>query len=591
MVSSHNSEIVVAILPFQNLSDNPKLDYFALGFTEDLITDLSRFSNLQIISLYSSQQIKEDSQTQRLKTRYIIKGSLRRMEDLLRIGVQLILADNQTLVWAERYDEPLSAIFDIQASITEKIVSTIQAQIEVSILTSSRKKNPSDLAAYEYWLKGMEQLKKGSIEYDLSARDAFTDALKIDPNYAKAYTGLSLSYFNEWSCQLWDRWEVSQKGAFEYAQKAVLLDDTDYIALAVLGRIYIYQGEYEKAEHYLRRSLQLNPNDADNLISMATSFVFLGYTEEAEKLYQRALRLNPLHSKSYYGYGSVIYFELGNYAKSVELVLKSPENLWVDMPAYIAGVYFMLNDTRKALQYWAMFQKQYKDRITYGADFEVNQSIEWFLHANPFRYGSKIKPFLEFIGQSEVNWDYEKSNMAISLPAMNMFKRSSDIWEISFKGKTIFLPDIKGHTDIAKLMAQPSKKIHCAELMGSAIEQDDHYFVLDDKAKKQYQQRIRGLVDEITTAEENNDFEHASVLKEEYDKLVESLSSSLGLNKKSRKLGSVVEKTRTAITWRIRSSIQKIEKAHPDLGKHLAKSIETGIFCSYSPEQSFDWIL
>ena len=179
----------------------------------------------------------------------------------------------------------MTSIFEIQDDVTQRIVSTLQKHININLLSSARKKNMTSLEAYDCWLRGMDQIEKGRAENDDKAREYFNQALEIDPEYARAYAGLSLTYFNEWSCQVFDRWETAQEGAYKYALKAVSLDDTDNVSNMILGRVYLYQREYEKAEHYLRKSLMLNPNDADNLIQIATSFTALGYHGEAEKLY------------------------------------------------------------------------------------------------------------------------------------------------------------------------------------------------------------------------------------------------------------------------------------------------------------------
>lgn len=591
-----SSEIVVAVLPFQNLSDSNEWEYFAMGFTEDLITDLSRFSTLQILSPHTTKQFENNREPNStlgtLEAHYLVKGSFRYHENQLRINTQLIRTDNNNLLWADRFDEEVASLFIIQDQISEKIVSAIQTQINTHLLATARKKNTENFMAYEYWLKGLEQLKKGTLDSDLTARQLFNQALQIDPHYARAFTGLSLSYFNEWSCQLWDRWEVSQKGAFEYAQKAVSCDDTDYISLAVLGRIYTYQGEYEKSEYYTRRSVQLNPNDADNLIMLATNLVFLGYSGEAEKLYLKALRINPLHPDYYYGCGIFIYFERGEDTQSIALAAKaSHESMWVDLPVFIAAAFFNLNDVQNSLFYWNLFLKQYQEKILHGKEVDIKNAIRWVLHANPFRHGSRVRSFLEYMGRSPISWSYVKSEMAIALPIYNIFKKENEMWEMAFEGKTIFLSEVKGYIDLAHLIAHSGKSIHCAELMGTVLEQDDHYFVLDDKAKKEYQKRVNALLKAIEEADEAQHSEMASELREQYEKLVDTLSSSLGLKGKSRKIGSAQERTRTAVTWRIRSAIQKIEKAHPTLGKHLSKSIETGLFCSYTPEKELDWVL
>ena len=147
----------------------------------------------------------------------------------------------------------------------------------------------------------------------------------------------------------------------------------------------------------------------------------------------------------------------------------------------------------------------------------------------------------------------------------------------------------KGLHDIRALISAPETSIHCAELMGSRFEGEEGSLVIDEKAKRSYQEKIRSLQEDIREAEAMNDLDRASSLNEEYDNLVDHLSKSLGLAGKTRKTGSSVEKARSAVTWRIRSAIKKIGKQHPQLAKHLSHSIKTGTLCSYHPEQSVNW--
>lgn len=114
---------------------------------------------------------------------------------------------------------------------------------------------------------------------------------------------------------------------------------------------------------------------------------------------------------------------------------------------------------------------------------------------------------------------------------------------------------------------------------------------MDQKAKEQYIQRIKDLQSDIDEAETMNQIEKSRSLREEYDLILDHLSQSMGLDGKTRKIGSTAEKARSAVTWRIRNTIKKIEKVHPELAKHLSTSIKTGTFCSYQPELDTDWIV
>ncbi len=598
MQKSSIAEIVVAVLPFQNFSEDNKLDYFVAGFTDDLIMNLSRFRPLQVISSHSTKKINSDSEEdqqiiQSLNANYLVKGSFRHYDGNITIRTQLLRTEDESIVWAERYDEELTSIFEIQDDITQRIVSTLQKQININLLSSARKKNITSLEAYDCWLRGMDHIEKGTSKTDNKAREYFNQALEIDKSYARAYAGLSLTYFNEWSCQLWDRWESAQEGAFKNALKAVALDDTDNVALCILGRIYLYKKEYEKAEHYLRKALKLNPSDADTLIQIASSFSFLGYPKESEKLYLKAIRLNPFNEEWYYSYGTLIYFELGQFEKALELGLKPPiESVWVDMAAYLSASYFMLGDLEKVKEFWKIYLEQFQIKILHGRQAKPCEAIEWLIEYNPYKGESNLIPFCRYLSEKRNLKKFEKKKSIPKPPNfLNFFKKGNELWEISFEGKSVYLPDVKGYHDIASLMIQPHKEIHCAELMGVQVGNDNNVLVIDEKAKLTYKKRVQDLLSEIEEAEAMSNSEKANALREEYEKLVDHLSQSLGLGGKTRKIDSPVERARSAVTWRIRSAIKKIEKAHPQLGKHLSKSIDTGTFCSYSPEKEYDWVI
>jgi len=196
---------------------------------------------------------------------YFIQGSSRHDKDPLKINVQLYNSHTQHLVWGKRVEGNLTDLNAIQENLLIELVGALQQQINYDLLSRARKRQKVEFRAYEHWLHGMEELKKGSIESDEIARQHFQKALEIQPDYSLAYSGMSLTYFNEWSCQLWHRWDLSKSGAYEWAQKAIELDDQNYIACMVLGKIFLYEGSYTTAEYYLRRSLQLNPNDPETL--------------------------------------------------------------------------------------------------------------------------------------------------------------------------------------------------------------------------------------------------------------------------------------------------------------------------------------
>ncbi|NJB69712.1 TolB-like protein [Saonia flava] len=587
-----NKETTVAVLPFQILTESDKLSPIITGFTEDLIINFSKFIGLSVISQYSTQNIQDLSQTQpieQLGADYLISGSFRMLLDKIRINVQLIRFKDQKVIFAGNHDETIASILSTQDTIIQQIVSVLQQQIDYDLLSYSYKKESVELPAYENWLIGMNHLKKGSLESDKIAREHFEAALSINPKFARAYTGISLSYFNEWSCQLWDRWDVSQKGAHEYALKAIEFDENDYVSLSVLGRTYLYLEEYEKAEHFFRKSLRMNPNDADNLVQIAFSLVYLGYAEEAEQIYLKAQTLNPLHADVYFPHGSLIYLELGDYKKSAELGEKVKDiSIWTDFTAFMAAVYYLMGDKKKMNSYWANYKELFKQNINKGKEATDKEAVNWQILVNPYKVKSKAEPFWEYMGGEKPKASFE--NNTVQEPIESSFICKGELWELSYLGETIALKDAKGYHDISKLLKEPDKEFHCSELMGAILQDNGGEDVIDNTAKKDYKKRIQELQMEIADAEEMGNTIQLDVLREEYETLIDHLSQAMGLAGKTRKVGSSVEKARTAVTWRIRSAIKKIEKAHPQLGKHLSMGIKTGTFCSYSPEIPIHWV-
>ena len=585
-------EIVLAILPFQTMGGGDDHRFLSMGFTEDLITGLSKFSGLSVISHHSTQHIKSLSDRElinQLRADYLVIGSFRAMKDHIRISIQLILGKDDTILFASQYNVKEESLINTEDTVIQQIVNVLQQQIDYNLLSYSYKQKETALPAYVNWLKGMDVLKKGNSQSDLKARDYFNRALEIDGNFSRAYTGISLSYFNEWSCRLWERWDVSKQGAQDFALKALEFDENDYLALMVLGRTYLYTGEFEKAEHCLRKSIRMNPNDANNLIQVAFWMVYLGYAAESEKLYQRANVLNPFHKDAYFAYGSLIYFELGRFEKCLEISLKVPvRSVWVDFPAYLAATWFHLGRMDKVAENWKIYLEIFENKIFDGSGDLEKTALKWHQTVNPYKVETNLEPFWEYIsGDSPVEYAVHADDKHTK----GVFVRRGDMWELSFKNTKAIIKDAKGLHDLVKMLAEPGKEFHCSVLMESALENESGIEASDARAKTDYQQKIRALQYEIGEAEAMNDQAKLTELQETYDRLLEHLSASMGLAGKSRTIGSAVEKARAAVTWRIRNAIKKIEKAHPSLGKHLSVSVKTGTFCSYNPETAIHWQL
>ncbi|MEQ8575063.1 MAG: tetratricopeptide repeat protein [Fulvivirga sp.] len=583
-------KVVVAVLPFEDLTEKGDLNYFLQGLVDDLIVDLSRFNSLNVISQHTTSQLDIDRNYEQVKLLgidYLIKGSFRSFNDKIRFNIQLINALDRGVVFAGKHEETFESLYELYDNIAQQIVSVIEQQININLLQVASKKPTSKLEVYDLWLKGMNEVKKGGIENDLKAREYFNLAIEKDPTYARAYTGLSLSHFNEWSCQLWSRWQVSQDGSHDYALKAVELDENDYIALTVLGRTYLYLGEYEKAEYCLEKAYQINPNDADNIALITTNLVFAGNLEQAEKLYLKAIALNPLNPADYIPVGTALYLEMGQYKKAIDLALALKyEAVWVDFPVYIGAAYYHLHDLENAEKCWHQYLERFESKINSNSKDVELDATSWVLEVNPFKKRSPLHSFIEYIGKRPVSKISNEQEEATG----NSFISNKNVWEISYQNKKLIIPTIKGLNDIAKLVSNPESPISSMDLMGAQVNEKG-IDVIDQRAKAEYQQRLITIQNQIEGAKEAFDNALLANLEDEYDSLLEYLSGAMGLNGKSRKAGSSNEKIRSAVTWRIRSAIKKINEGHPELARHLSNSIKTGTDCIYQPEEKVQWLI
>ncbi|OQP58355.1 tetratricopeptide repeat protein [Niastella populi] len=359
--------ITLTIFPFEDLSLQKEPGIFCRAFSTDLITELSRFRQFRVINL-PVQDLEADASASKLfdaaKTDYFIQGTFRCEKELVRINVQLYNSSTRHMVWGNRLEGSLLGMHEIQDNLLAAVVGILQQQINNDLLSAMRKRPRVEFKAYEHWLYGMEQVKKGSVESDLLAREHFQKALEIQPDYSLAYTGMSLSYFNEWSCQLWERWDVARTGAYEWAQKAIELDDQNYIAALVLGKIFVYDNSYDTAEFYFRKSLQLNPNDPDTHMQIALCFLLLGKEKEAVAIYERALQLIPFNADSYFLYGVFMYFSTGDYEKAASLIQPNQKAKVADADAYYAAIYYYLNQPDRMHHFWNLYLENYRRLIS-----------------------------------------------------------------------------------------------------------------------------------------------------------------------------------------------------------------------------------
>jgi len=396
--------LLIAVLPFANLSEEPTQGYFAQGFAEDVIRELTRFCSVRVMAAHSSFAQLEPRASpreigERLGARYLLSGSVRRAVRSIRIGAELLDAETGHFLWSHRYDVALENLFATQDEIARAVASRLALRIDGERLRQAARKPLGNLEAYDCWLRGLACLRSGTPESLADARPFFQRALENDAGFARAYSGLSLTHFNEWSCTAWDRWNENERMAFEYARQGVAMDDSDHIVHFILGRVLLYRREFERAERHLDRAEALNPNDADMLAQLALSDAYLGRPERGVERVRLAMRLNPFHDDWYFAFAAGPYMFCRRLGEAIELGLKAP-HVATDVHAWIAAAYAYIGRVAEARQHLAAFRRVFQQKITPGREPAPDEPARWLLHVNPFRRAEDARYLAEGLAKA-----------------------------------------------------------------------------------------------------------------------------------------------------------------------------------------------
>lgn len=297
-------QVSIVVLPLDDLSGDPRDRHLCKGLTGDIITNLSRFRDFSVIAHYSANLIKHQQMSARdlyetLGIRYIMSGGLQRSGMKIRLQIELLEANTQHVIWAERFKGDLHDIFDFQDNITDLIA----ARLAMHIGDAERKRHLAqklpDLRAYGLILRGQNLSIQFRRETNFHARRLFEQATEIDPGYGRSYAAMSRTFNEEWRYAWTDKPERALDKAIELAQRAIEYDAWDARAHGALGYAHLYRKEHEEALAAYKRALELNPNDADLLVEMGDALSNTGNPDEAVKLINRSLLLNPFHPDWY----------------------------------------------------------------------------------------------------------------------------------------------------------------------------------------------------------------------------------------------------------------------------------------------------
>jgi adenylate cyclase len=311
----------IAVLPFDNLSDDPQQEYFSDGMAEDLITDISKISGLSVTARNSSFAFKGQTTdvkeiAKQLGVKHVVEGSVRKMGDRLRINAQLIDGTDGRHVWAERYDGNLAEIFDFQDDIREQIVSALQVNLTPTDMAFTDRKSTENVEAYDLFLKGRANFYSATHEHTLEAIKCLEKALEIDPNFVDAYGYLSFCQFYGWF-HMWPEFDDTLDRAYELAETGVALDSTSALAVMRLGFIQMFLRRYEPAVANMEKAIALGPNNAEVYAMVSQLFNYWGNPDRAMELMEKALRLETFAPPIWEFYAGTPHLLLGQYDEAV----------------------------------------------------------------------------------------------------------------------------------------------------------------------------------------------------------------------------------------------------------------------------------
>jgi TolB-like protein/Tfp pilus assembly protein PilF len=345
----------IAVLSFTNLSGDPEQEYFADGIVDDIITELAREPDLFVIARNSSFAYKGQSPDIRqigreLGVRYVLEGSVRKVGNRIRLNAQLIEAETNHHIWAERYDCALEDVFELQDELTNTITNTLLQKVRDTGIERALRQAPRDLDAYDHVLRALGIFLRFDQAHTIETIRLVEAALAIDPDYARAHTLMAWAYLYSVASAWADDAEKALELGYQAAIKGVAADGEDYWGYTALGFAELFMHRPARALATVDRAVALNPNNADAHVVRGTVLNFLGRPEEGLAELELAMRHNPHYPDWYLTPIGRAYYLLGRYDEGIpyleRLVNVNPE--FIPPRAILAASYMAAERSEEA---------------------------------------------------------------------------------------------------------------------------------------------------------------------------------------------------------------------------------------------------
>ncbi|MCG6934888.1 MAG: winged helix-turn-helix domain-containing protein [Proteobacteria bacterium] len=340
----------IVVLPIENLDTTDNHAVFVDGITEDIITDLSRMSNLMVFASnttfkYRGRQMTPQALRDELNVDFILKGTARHEGNNIRINVQLINSRTGFNIWAQRYDREVKEVFAVQDDITTSLINALAIKLSSREKRQLARRATSNLEAYEHFLEGQRLSRAQTKQTNARAREEYKQAIKIDPAYGRAYGALAYTLAFDYRHGWTDTPVENLERALGLAEQGVALDNSIPQTYWSLGYVYLRRNEYENARRAAAESIRVAPNYADGYGLLALIHNGLGQPEVALKYANRGMQLNPYYTWDYLLNVGFSNYLLGNYTQAIEILEKAQERNENAIPIklFLAASYVQAN--------------------------------------------------------------------------------------------------------------------------------------------------------------------------------------------------------------------------------------------------------
>lgn len=365
----------LAVLYLDKMSEKEEDEYFAAGMTEDIITDLCGIGGIKVLSRsdvvpFRGKQVSIREIGKRLSVDYVLEGSVKRANNKLRVNARLIKTSDGFLVWAGRFDEELTNVFDLQAEIARKIARSLKVELRPTEIVQMEKKPTFSIQAWDYYQKGRDyywRLGKRDIEFAIKQ---YKKALDIDPDYALAYAGLADAYVYQYEAY-YDRSIAILDEAEKASQKALGIDSQLPEAHRSLGRAYMFKKMTQEAIKEFKKAIRLRPNFYEGCRALGWIYEESRDYDQAVKWARKALEIRPTDEESFILKG-VAYLDQQLYGPALEAFSAALDAA----PGYSTAFYYT-GSTFLKLGKFDLAEEKYRKCIDNGGDPNVWWELGW----------------------------------------------------------------------------------------------------------------------------------------------------------------------------------------------------------------------